>query len=201
VKDVADLYKLELDALAALERMAEKSAQNLLEEIAASKKAGLARLIYALGIRMVGERTGELLAEHFGSMEKLMEAGEEELAEVHEVGPKVAASIRDFFSEKANRDVIRKLERAGVVMTAKRAAPKSARLAGKTFVFTGELSNRTREEAAALVKQHGGTVTSSVSKKTDYVVAGADPGSKLDKAKSLGLTILEESAFEKLLGL
>lgn len=200
VKDVADLYKLDLETVAGLERMAEKSAQNLLDEIAASRKAGLARLIYALGIRMVGERTGELLAEHFGSMEKLMEASEEELAEVHEVGPKVAASIRDFFSEKANRDVIRKLEKAGVVMTEKRAAPKSSKLAGKTFVFTGELSNRTREEAAALVKQHGGTVTSSVSKKTDYVVVGSDPGSKHDKAKSLGVTILDESAFEKLLG-
>jgi DNA ligase (NAD+) len=201
VKDVADLYRLELEEVAALERMAEKSAQNLLDEIEASKKAGLARLIYALGIRMVGERTGELLGEHFGSIEKLMEAGEEELAEVHEVGPKVAASIRDFFSEKANRDVIRKLEKAGVVMTEKRAAPKSSKLAGKTFVFTGELSNRTREEAGALVKQHGGTVTSSVSKKTDYVVVGADPGSKYDKAKSLGVTILDEPAFEKLLGL
>jgi DNA ligase (NAD+) len=201
VKDVADLYKLDLETVAGLERMAEKSAQNLLDEIEGSKKTGLARLIYALGIRMVGERTGELLAEHFGSIENLMEASEEELAEVHEVGPKVAASIRDFFSEKANRDVIRKLEKAGVVMTEKRAAPKSSKLAGKTFVFTGELSNRTREEAGALVKQHGGTVTSSVSKKTDYVVVGADPGSKYDKAKSLGVTILDEPAFEKLLGL
>lgn len=201
VKDVADLYKLDLETVAGLERMAEKSAQNLLDEIATSRKAGLARLIYALGIRMIGERTGELLAEHFGSMEKLMEASEEELAEVHEVGPKVAASIRDFFSEKANRDVIRKLEKAGVVMTEKRAAPKSSKLAGKTFVFTGELAKRTREEAAALVKQHGGTVTSSVSKKTDYVVVGSDPGSKYDKAKSLGVTILDEPAFEKLLGL
>lgn len=201
VKDFADLYKLDAETVAGLERMAEKSAQNLLEEIEGSKKAGLARLIYALGIRMVGERTGELLAEHFGSMEKLMEASEEELAEVHEVGPKVAASIRDFFSEKANREVIRKLEKAGVVMTEKRAAPKSSKLAGKTFVFTGELANRTREEAGALVKQHGGTVTTSVSKKTDYVVVGADPGSKYDKAKSLGVTILDEPAFEKLLGL
>ena len=201
VKDVADLYRLDLDEVAALERMAEKSAQNLLEEIVGSKKAGLARVIYALGIRMVGERTAELLAEHFGSIEKLMEAGEEELAEVHEVGPKVAASIRDFFSEKANREVVKKLEKAGVVMTEKRAAPKSSKLAGKTFVFTGELSHRSRDEAGALVKQHGGTVTSSVSKKTDYVVLGDSPGSKYDKAKSLGVTILDEATFEKLLGL
>jgi DNA ligase (NAD+) len=201
VRDFADLYKLELEEVAALERMAKKSAQNLLGEIAASRKAGLARLIYALGIRFVGERTAELLAEHFGALDKLMEASEEELAEVHEVGPKVAAAIRDFFSEKANRDVVRKLEKAGVVTTEKHAAPKSSKLAGKTFVFTGELARRTREEAGALVKQHGGTVTSSVSKKTDYVVVGASPGSKFDKAKSLGVTILDESAFEKLLGI
>jgi DNA ligase (NAD+) len=201
VRDVADLYKLELDELAALERMAEKSAQNLLDEIAASKKTTLARVIYALGMRFVGERTAQLLAEHFGSLGKIMEAGDEELAEVHEVGPKVAASIREFFSERANRELIRKLEKAGLTMTEKRAAPKSTKLAGKTFVFTGTLHHRTREEAGELVKQHGGTVSSSVSKKTDYVVVGDDPGSKYDKAKSLGVAILDESAFEKLLGL
>ncbi len=201
VKDFSDLYKLDSETLAALERMAEKSAQNLLDEIAVSKKAGLARLIYALGIRFVGERTAELLAEHFGSVDKLMDASEDELAEVHEVGPKVAAAIRDFFSERANRDVVRKLEKTGVVTTEKRTAPQSSKLTGKTFVFTGELANRTREEAGALVKQHGGTVTSSVSKKTDYVVVGVSPGSKYDKAKSLGVTILDEPAFEKLLRL
>lgn len=201
VKDVADLYKLKLDQLAELERMAEKSAQNLLDEIEASKKAGLARVIYALGIRFVGERTAKLLAEHFGSIEKLMHASEEELAEVNEVGPKVAAAIRDFFSEAANRRVVEKLAKYGVVMTEKRAAPKSKKLAGKTFVFTGTLAHRSREEAEALVASHGGKPTSSVSKKTDYVVVGAEPGSKADKAKSLGVTILDEPAFEKLLGI
>ncbi len=201
VKDVADLYKLKLDQVAELERMAEKSAQNLLNEIAASKKGGLARVIYALGIRFVGERTAQLLAEDFGSMEKLIEASEEELAEVNEVGPKVAAAIRDFFSEAANRRVAEKLAKHGVVMTEKRAAPKSAKLAGKTFVFTGTLANRSREEAEALVASHGGKAASSVSKKTDYVVVGADPGSKAEKAKSLGVTTLDEAAFEKLLGI
>lgn len=201
VKDVADLYRLKLDEVAGLERMAEKSAQNLLEEIEASKKTGLSRVIYALGIRFVGERTAQLLAGHFGSIEKLMEASEETLAEVNEVGPKVAAAIREFFSEKANREVVRKLEKARVVMTEKRSAPRSTKFAGKTFVFTGALANRSREEAEALVASHGGKATSSVSKKTDYVVVGADPGSKAEKAKSLGVTIFDEAAFEKLLGL
>src|SRR5712692_7671977 len=201
VKDFADLYALKLEPLAALERMAEKSAQNLLEEIEASKKSGLARLVYALGMRFVGERTGQLLAEHFGSLEEIADAGVEELTEVPEVGPKVAESIAEFFSEPANRKLLQKLKRAGVRMTEERKAPRDTRLAGKTFVFTGTLAKRSREDAGALVVEHGGKLSSSVSKKTDYVVVGADPGSKHDKAKSLGVTILDESAFEKLLGL
>jgi len=201
VKDVADLYRLDLETLANLERMAEKSAQNLLDEIAGSKKAGLARLIYALGIRFVGERTGQLLAEHFGSLENLADASLDDLTEVNEVGPKVAESIVEFFSESANRKVLERLRKAGVNMTEERKKPKSAKLAGKTFVFTGELSHRSREEAGELVKSHGGKVSSSVSKKTDYVVVGSEPGSKYDKARSLGVTILDEAAFEKLVGL
>jgi DNA ligase (NAD+) len=201
VKDFADLYALELEPLAALERMAEKSAQNLLEEIEASKKNGLARLVYALGMRFVGERTGQLLAEHFGSLEEIADAGVEELTEVPEVGPRVAESIAEFFSEPANRKLLQKLKRARVRMTEERKAPRDTRLAGKTFVFTGMLAKRSREDAGALVVEHGGKLSSSVSKKTDYVVVGADPGSKHDKAKSLGVTILDESAFEKLLGL
>ena len=200
VKDIADVYHLELEPLAALERMAEKSAQNLLDEIEASKKNSLARLVYALGIRFVGERTGQLLAEHFSSLEKIAEAVEEELTAVHEVGPKVAASIAEFFSEPANRKLVERLRKAGLNLTEKRAAPKSARLVGKTFAFTGGLVRRSREEAGEMVKQHGGTVTSSVSKKTDYVVVGSDPGSKYDKAKELGVTILDEREFEKLVG-
>jgi len=201
VKDVADLYSLKLEDLAALERMAEKSAQNLLDEIEASKKNSLARLIYALGIQFVGERTAQLLAEHFSSLEELAAAKEEELEEVPEVGPKVAASIVEFFSEPANRQLIKKLKKAGVHPTAEKRVVKSQKLAGKSFVFTGSLANRSREEAGELVIQHGGKVSGSVSKKTDYVVVGMDPGSKYDKAKELGVRILSESEFEELLGL
>ncbi len=201
VKDVADLYALKEDQVAALDRMAEKSAQNLLAEIAGSKKNSLARLIYALGMRFVGERTGQLLAEHFSSLEELAAAKEEQLVAVPEVGPKVAAAIAEFFSEAANRQLIKKLHRAGVHPTAEKREVKSDKLAGKSFVFTGGLVNRSREEAGELVQQHGGKVSGSVSKKTDYVVVGSDPGSKYDKAKELGVTILTEAEFEKLPGL
>jgi DNA ligase (NAD+) len=200
VKDVADLYKLRLDDLAGLERMAEKSAQNLLDEIAASKKNSLARLIYALGIRFVGERTAQLLADHFGSMDELAKAREEELKDVTEVGPKVAEGILEFFSESANRKLIERLRAADVNMKSERQAPKSTKFAGKTFVFTGTLAHWTREDAEALVASHGGKAGGSVSKKTSYVVVGADPGSKYDKAKSLGVPILDEAQFEKLVG-
>jgi len=200
VKDVADLYSLRQEEVAALERMAEKSAQNLLDEIEASKQNSLARLIFALGIRFVGERTGQLLAEHFSSLEEFAGAKEEQLVEVPEVGPKVAASIAEFFSEAANRQLIKKLHKADVHPTAEKRQFKSDKFAGKSFVFTGGLANRSREEAGELVIQHGGKVSGSVSKKTDYVVVGTDPGSKYDKAKELGVTILTESEFEKLLG-
>jgi DNA ligase (NAD+) len=199
VKDFADLYRLDLETLSGLERMAEKSAQNLLDEIAASKKNSLDRLIYAIGIPFVGERTAQLLASHFGSMHKIADAGAEELMEVGEVGPKIAEGVREFFSESANQKLIERLREVGVNMKNERAAPKSAKLAGMTFVFTGTLANRSREEAEALVASHGGKPGSSVSKKTSYVVVGADPGSKFDKAKSLGVQILNESQFEKLL--
>jgi DNA ligase (NAD+) len=201
VKDVADLYSLKLDQLAELERMAEKSAQNLLDEIAASKKQPLSRLIYALGMRFVGERTGQLLAENFSSLEELEEAKPEDLEKVTEVGPKVSESIAEFFSEPANRKLIKKLHAAGVRPTAEKREIKSQKFAGKSFVFTGALENRSREEAGELVQQHGGKLSGSVSKKTDYVVVGADPGSKYDKAKELDVTILSESEFEKLIGL
>jgi DNA ligase (NAD+) len=201
VKDVADLYSLKLEELAVLERMAEKSAQNLLDEVEASKKNSLARLIYALGMRFVGERTGQLLAEHFSSLEELAAGKEEALEEVPEVGPKVAASIAEFFSEPANRQLFKKLHKAGVHPTAEKRQVKSDKFAGKSFVFTGGLANRSREEAGEIVQQHGGKVSGSVSKKTDYVVVGTDPGSKYEKAKELGVTILSEAELERLLQL
>ena len=190
VKDFADLYKLDLKTLENLERMGEKSAQNLLDEIAGSKNNSLARLIYAIGMPF---------AEHFGSMAKLAEASQEELMEVPEVGPKVAEGVREFFSESANRKLIEHLRAVGVNMKEERQAPVDTRFAGMTFVFTGTLAKRSREEAEALVISHGGKPGSSVSKKTSYVVVGEDAGSKLDKAKALGVTILTEPQFEKLL--
>ncbi len=141
-----------------------------------------------------------MLAAHFSSLEELASAKEEQLLEVGEVGPKVAASIAEFFSEPANRQIIKKLEKAGVRPTAEKRVLKSQKFAGKSFVFTGGLANRSREEAGQLVMQHGGKVSGSVSKKTDYVVVGTDPGSKYDKAKELGVPVLTESEFEKLVG-
>jgi DNA ligase (NAD+) len=198
VKDVADLYSLRGETLAELERMAEKSAQNLVEEIEASKKNPLSKLIFALGIRYVGERTAQLLAEHFGSLDKLAKATEAELLEVNEVGPKVAEGILEFFSEKSNRELMEKLRKAGLRFTEERKAPQDSRLVGKTFVITGTLERWSREEAKELIESLGGKVTDSVSKKTSYLVVGAEPGSKLEKARSLGVEILNEPAFAKL---
>jgi DNA ligase (NAD+) len=199
VKDFADLYKLDLKSVAGLERMAEKSAQNLLDEIAASKKNTLSRLIYGIGIPFVGERTAQLLAAHFSSMQKLQEASGDELLTVEEVGPKIAEGVHEFFAESANRKLIDHLRAVGVNMKDERAAPKSSKFKGMTFVFTGTLAKRSREEAEALVASHGGKAGGSVSKKTNYVVVGTDPGSKYEKAKSLEVPILDESQFEKLL--
>jgi DNA ligase (NAD+) len=198
VKDFADLYKLKLEQVAGLERMAEKSAQNLLDEIEASKKNSLARLVYAIGIPFVGERTAQLLAAHFGSMEKIAEAGAEELMEVTEIGPKIAEGVQEFFSEAANRKLVERLRAVGVNMKEERAEPRGTKFAGMTFVFTGTLKNRSREEAEALVAAQGGKAGSSVSKKTNYVVVGEDPGSKFDKAKSLNVPILNEKEFNQL---
>jgi DNA ligase (NAD+) len=199
IRDFSDIYKLDLETLSNLERMGEKSAQNLLEEIENSKKASLARLIYGLGIDFVGERTAQLLAAHFGSLEKLAGASLEELIEVNEVGPKVAQGVADFFSESVNKKLIQRLRAAGVNMKEERHAPKGTKFAGMTFVFTGSLVNRSREAAEALVVQQGGKTGSSVSKKTHYIVVGSDPGSKFEKAKTLGVPILDEAGFEKLL--
>jgi DNA ligase (NAD+) len=199
VKNVADIYKLTKENLLSLERMGDKSAQNVLDEIEASKKLPLERVIYGLGIRMVGERTAQFLAEHFGSMDALMNASEEELQEVNEVGPRIAESMVEFFQEPKNRDLIEQLRKAGVAFTGKKRERGTA-LAGKTFVLTGTLPNLTRDEAKKMIEDAGGRVSGSVSKKTDFVVAGDEAGSKLDKAKELGVTVIEEKALRELLG-
>jgi DNA ligase (NAD+) len=199
VKNFADLYDLKLEDVAELERKAEKSAQNLIDEIGASKNNSLARLIYALGIRFVGERTAQLLAAHFASLPKLVDASVEQLEDVTEVGPKVAQSIADFFSEPSNRKLVQRLKDQGLKMTETVQAPVDTSLSGLTFVFTGTLTRRSREQAGAEVTQHGGKVTGSVSKATHYVVVGADPGSKADRARSLGVTTLNEDQFDDLL--
>jgi len=200
VRDVADLYSLTHEQLANLERMADKSASNLLAEIENSKQVELARVIFALGIRFVGERTGQFLAEHFGSLDKLAQAAEEELYEVEEVGPRVAESILHFFREPQNRKVLEKLRQAGLQFAQKKARQAEGKLAGKQFVLTGTLPNYSRDQAARLIEEAGGRVISSVSKKTDYVVVGADPGSKLDKARALGVKTIDEVGLLELLG-
>jgi len=199
VKNVADIYKLTKADLLSLERMGDKSAQNILDEIENSKKLPLERVIYGLGIRMVGERTAQFLAEHFGSMEALESAGVEELQNVNEVGPRIADSIVEFFSIAANRKLVERLREAGLTLTGQKKQ-RGTKLAGKTFVLTGTLAHFTRDEAKKMIEDAGGKVTGSVSKKTDYVVAGADAGSKLDKAKGLGVDVIDEREMEKLLG-
>jgi DNA ligase (NAD+) len=200
VHDVADLYSLSHEQLANLERMGDKSASNLREEIENSKKASLARLIFALGIRFVGERTGQLLADHFASLDKLAKASEAELLEVEEVGPRVAESILEFFREPQNRMVIEKLRKAGLQFEQAKVHKPEGDLAGKQFVLTGTLPRYSRDEAKKMIEEAGGRVTGSVSKKTDYLVVGADPGSKLEKARSLGVKTIEEAELLKLLG-
>jgi DNA ligase (NAD+) len=199
VKNVADIYKLTKDDLLSLERMGDKSAQNILDEIESSKKLPLERVIYGLGIRMVGERTAQFLAEHFGSMEALESAGVEELQDVSEVGPRIAESIVEFFSIAANRKLVGRLREAGLTLTGQKKR-RGTKLAGKTFVLTGTLAHFTRDEAKKMIEDAGGKVTGSVSKKTDYVVAGADAGSKLDKAKELGVAVIDEKEMEKIVG-
>jgi DNA ligase (NAD+) len=189
---IASLYSLDKAALLSLERIGEKSAQSLLEEIEQSKKAPLARVILGLGIPFVGERTGQLLAEAFGSMDALMTASAEELESVNEVGPKVSEAIREYFAEPRNRELVEHLRAAGLTFTAEKKQ-KTAELAGMTFVLTGTLPTMTREDAKARIEAAGGRVSGSVSKKTSYVVAGDDAGSKLDKAQQLKVAVLSEA--------
>jgi DNA ligase (NAD+) len=200
VQSVADLYKLESQRLEllALDRFATKSTDTLLDEIEASKKAGLARVLMGLGIRFVGERTAELLAEEFGSIEALRAANAEELERVEEVGPRISQAILEFFADKENCDLVKGLRDAGVNMTAEKRQ-RSTQLAGLTFVLTGTLPTLTRDEAKKKIEAAGGKTASSVSKKTSYVVAGEEAGSKLDRARELKVPVLDEAGLMALL--
>ncbi|MBI1910679.1 MAG: NAD-dependent DNA ligase LigA [Deltaproteobacteria bacterium] len=199
VKDVADLYYLKKDDLLTLARWGEKSVDNLLNAIDVSKKRTLERFIYALGINGVGEHMARILAERFGSIDNLMQASMEELLNVYEIGPGTAESIVDFFKEAHNRQVIEKIKKAGVNIPEKKAK-EEGRLTGKKFIFTGALESFTRDEAQELVESEGAEAVSAISRKIDYVVAGAEAGSKLDKARKLGLKIIDEQEFKKLIG-
>ncbi|HBR17323.1 MAG: DNA ligase (NAD(+)) LigA [Deltaproteobacteria bacterium RIFCSPLOWO2_12_FULL_43_16] len=197
IKDVADLYYLTMDNLLKLERWAERSAENLMNAIEKSKHPTLPRLIYALGIRQVGEHMAHVLAEEFGSLEGIIKTDKEILLAIHEIGPETAESIYDFFHEPHNIKVIGKLKKAGVVFPQMKKI--AGKLAGKTFLFTGALTSFARDEAKDLVEKQGGKAASSISKKIDYVVIGAEPGSKYDEAKRLGLKVITEEEFKRLL--
>ncbi len=200
VKTPADLFKLGLGSIAGLERMADKSARNLMSALERARSTSLERFIYALGIRHVGESTARDLARHFGSMGKLMDASEDELLQVSDVGPVVAASIARFFAEPHNRQVVEQLRAAGVHWSEESAPRRPAgALAGKTLVLTGTLPHWSRDEARDRIEAAGGKVASSVSKKTDYVVAGTEAGSKLDKAVELGVTVIDEARLKTML--
>lgn len=199
VKTVADLYRLRRDELANLERMGDKSAQNLVEQIDKSKTTSLPRLLHALGIPQVGEATALALAKHFGDLDPILDAGEEQLQEVDGIGPNVAAEIRSFFHQKHNREVIGKLVKAGVHWQKIAVDRKAQPLAGKTFVLTGTLVSLSRDEAKEKLQSLGAKVAGSVSKKTDYVIIGDEAGSKADKARELGIATLDEAGLLKLL--
>jgi DNA ligase (NAD+) len=199
VNDAADLYKLTAEDLLKLERTGEKSAQNLLAAIENSKEAGLARLMFALGIRHVGVKAGGILARHFGSIDRIRQATFEELTLLPEIGPKIARSVVEYFSSPDNIELLEKLAAAGLKLTEDVSAEIGPQVfSGKTFVLTGTLPTMTRSEATELIESLGGKVTGSVSKKTDYVVAGAEAGSKLTKAQELGITVLDEEELSKL---
>ncbi len=197
VERLPDLYDLTQDQLAGLERLADKSAQNLLDALKASKKTTLPRFLYALGIFQVGEHIAHLLAEHFGNLPAIMDASYDELVAIHEIGPEIATSVRRFFDAPQNRQVVAELLERGIQI--EQAQPTAATLAGVSFVFTGALKEFSRDQARQAVEQRGGRVTSSVSRNTDYVVVGSNPGSKYDAARELGVNILDEEAFKRLL--
>jgi DNA ligase (NAD+) len=198
VTDLADVYYLKKDDLLSLERMGEKSADNLLANIEASKQRPLGRLLFALGIRHVGDETANLLANHFGSMDALAHASQEDFESVPTIGPKIAISVYEYFQDEQNLALIEKFRQAGVRLTGERAA-REGPLQGLSFVVTGSLERWSRNEIESLIKRQGGSVGSSVTKKTDYLVAGENAGSKFTKAQELGTSILDEAAFADLL--
>lgn len=202
VRDVADLYKITVSDIANLERKGEKSAVKLIEQIEASKTRGLQRLLFGIDIRHVGERTAKILAKHFRSIDGLAAASLEDLTRIHEIGMTVAASVHEWFASAHNRDVVERLRAAGVQMEADAASTEKLdeRFVDKTFVLTGKLEKYTRDDAAKLIEERGGRISGSVSKKTDFVVAGSDAGSKLAKAESLGVIVLSENDFDSMLG-
>jgi len=202
VRDVADLYRLSLEEVIALERMAEKSASNLMSQIEASKGRDLPQLVYGLGIRHVGERTAAILSRHFRTLDRLAAATVVEMDDIHEIGLTVAESVRDWFDDEGNLDLCRRLGEAGVRTEIAGGAVEATdeAFAGKQFVLTGRLETLTRDEARAAIEARGGRVTSTVSKKTDYVVAGEEAGSKLDKAQALGLKVIGEDELKEMLG-
>ena len=201
IRDVADLYSLTLEEVSGLERMAEKSGTNLIEQIEASKTRGLQRLLYGIDIRHVGERYAKILANHFRGIDRLAEASVQDLDDIHEIGLAVAESVYEWMRDSKNVDIIARLKSAGVKTETDAAstAMLDERFVGKTFVLTGKLENYTRDEAAKLIEERGGRVSSSVSKNTDFVVAGTDAGSKLTKAESLGVVTLNESQFQEMI--
>ena len=200
VRDIADVYKLDADTLALVPRTGPKTVENLLRNVGRSKARGLARLLYGLGIRFVGTQTAQILAGDFGTIDAIARATEDELRGSTGIGPEVAGSVALFFKQRANREMIARLKRAGVDMTAPKRARVEGKLASKRFVLTGTLPGLSRDEATELIVAAGGKVTGTVSKKTDYVVAGTTPGSKLTKAEQLGISVLDESGLRKLLG-
>lgn len=202
IKNVADLYDLKTEQIAGLERMAEKSATNLINQIEASKTRGLQRLLYGIDIRHVGERYAKILANHYRSIDKLAEASIEELDAIHEIGLAVAVSVFNFFRNPRNQELIDRLKAAGVKteIDSDARANLDENFVGKTFVLTGKLEQFTRDDAARLIEDRGGRVASSVSKKTDFVVAGSDAGSKLTKAEGLGVKVLDEDQFKEMVG-
>jgi len=205
IKNISDLYFLKRDNLISLERMAEKSADNLLAAVEKSKEKSLDNLVYGLGIRYVGVHTSEVITRYYPILNKFREADLEELIEINEIGPKIAESIVFFFKEKENLDIIEKLRRAGLNFgkeEEKREKGKEVQiLTGKQFVLTGTLKTFTRSQATEIISRLGGRVTGSVSKRTDYVVAGEDPGSKYQKAQKIGVPIINEEEFKKIAGI